>query len=269
MTNAYSSTNPNAFGGSFNYDSRTGAGIGSLSKHPASGLGSNWNMGDALSSPKGEWDDFDEEDILDDEDEINDLELKVNRKASKSYNVTATDSLSHKGTSIGYMGGIGSDMSAVIGLSAGKEIKGQSLVENYIREVLKEYSSISGNIAVQSKAKAKNFGGKNNAVYKIDKTTSHTNSLDNSSSRKSQAINRSGYGNKARTPQNLEPYVVPGLAADTDGSRFLYTDKHELENLEDEIAFNSGKSSYEFIIDDVEQEDSDILNFLNNNKRRF
>ena len=50
------STNPNAKGGAFGYDGRTGLGIGSLTKHPASGLGSNWSMGDALSSPVGEWD---------------------------------------------------------------------------------------------------------------------------------------------------------------------------------------------------------------------
>ena len=46
-------TNPNAKGGSFNYDSRTGLGYGQTKN---GGLGSNWSMGDALSSPKGEWD---------------------------------------------------------------------------------------------------------------------------------------------------------------------------------------------------------------------
>ena len=46
-------TNPNAKGGSFNYDSRTGLGYGQTKN---GGLGSTWNMGDALSSPKGQWD---------------------------------------------------------------------------------------------------------------------------------------------------------------------------------------------------------------------
>ena len=56
MSSSLSNTNPNSFGGSFNYDSRTGLGIGSLSGGPQKGIGSNWNMGDALSSPKGEYD---------------------------------------------------------------------------------------------------------------------------------------------------------------------------------------------------------------------
>ena len=46
-------TNPNAKGGSFGYDSRTGLGYGQTKN---GGLGSDWSMGDALSSPKGEWD---------------------------------------------------------------------------------------------------------------------------------------------------------------------------------------------------------------------
>ena len=54
----FSNSNPNSFGGSFNYDSRTGLGIGSLGGDPNSGIGRNWSMGDALSSPKGEYEQY-------------------------------------------------------------------------------------------------------------------------------------------------------------------------------------------------------------------
>ena len=68
---SYYSGTVNAFpkGGTSSTDDRAGLGIGSLVKGPASGLGSNWSMGDALSSPKGEWD-----------DEINDLEKAIIEK---------------------------------------------------------------------------------------------------------------------------------------------------------------------------------------------
>ena len=56
-------TSPNAKGGSFGYDGRTGLGIGSLTKGPASGIGSNWSMGDALSSPKSEFDYEEKEEV--------------------------------------------------------------------------------------------------------------------------------------------------------------------------------------------------------------
>lgn len=269
MSNYFTGTvNPNIKGGSSSIDSRSGLGIGELDpkKNPASGLGSNWNMGD-IYSPKGEWDYIDEEEIDDEdssnsEDEIDTVALKVNRKASKTYNVTPTDSLAVKGRSIGYLGGIGA-----ISLRAGKEIKGISLVENYIKEVLKEYSSSSGNIAIQSKGDvSKNLGSKNRSSYIISKSTSHTNKIGNSISQKSKGIDQGGIGQRARTPDNLEPYVVPGLPVDSDGALYIYTDKHDLENKSDEIDFNNGMSSFEVILDDLDKESKDIANFLNKNK---
>ena len=158
--------NPNIKGGSSVGDTNPGGGVGIVNKHPASGLGSDWNMG-PIYPPKGEWDDFDEEYYQDDEDDIEEFDMKLYRKSSKSFNVTPTDSKRHKGNPTGYMGGIGADMSAVIGMSAGKSIDGQILIEDYIREILKEYSSSSGNIAVQSKPKASNFGSKNLEPYVV------------------------------------------------------------------------------------------------------
>ena len=192
--------------------------------------------------------------------------MKLYRKSSKSFNVTPTDSKRHKGNPTGYMGGIGADMSAVIGLSAGKNIEGQVLIEDYIREILKEYSSSSGNIAVQSKPKASNFGSKNRSSYPIKKSTNHTNKIDNSRSQKSKGLDQGGIGQSVRTPKNLEPYVVPGLPVDSDGALYIYTDKHDLETQSDEFGFNSGMSSWEVIEDDLDKESKDLSNFLNKNK---
>ena len=260
-----SNTNPNAKGGAFGYDGRTGLGIGSLTKGPASGLGSNWNMGDALSSPKGQWDD----DIEDDEEEYDEFDADVELKAHMSFHRGATDSLSRRGTSIGYMGGIGSDMSAVIGLSAGHVLTGDVVSENVLREfireaILSEYT-ISGNIAVRSRVKAKGTGGKRNrTVYSVDKTTSHTNKLDNSSTQKSKAIDHGGYGQRAKTP-DLFPYSKSGKAT-TDGAETLGVEKVNLKRKKSEKAFNNGKSTYEDLVSSTKQEEEDMFNvdFRNN-----
>lgn len=269
------STNPNAKGGAFGYDGRTGLGIGSLTKHPASGLGSNWSMGDALSSPVGEWDkeivqdeleEFEEEES---ESEFNDFEADISSKAHMSFHRGATDSLSRRGTSIGYMGGIGSDMSAVIGLSAGKVANGNVMLENYIREILCEYT-IGGNIAVRSRPKAKNTGGKRNSVhYATDTSTSHTNKLDNSRTSKSRGIDRSGYGQRAKTP-DIGPYSKSGKPT-TDGGETQGFEQSAEDHERAEEFFNKGFSTFEELVHSDSQEERDrrhVSHWTNKNRAK-
>lgn len=174
----FSSTNPNSFGGSFNYDSRTGLGIGSLGGGPGKGIGSNWNMGDALSSPKGQWDEEEELEtksykinsqttvkdlalyaglIGDNESDFNEFESDIESKAHTSYQRRASDSLAKKGTDVSSLGGLGNSIAGVIGLSAGHEIQGNTLMENdlkdYIKEVILSEKYMSGSIAVRSTGK--------------------------------------------------------------------------------------------------------------------
>jgi len=258
------STNPNAKGGAFGYDGRTGLGIGSLTKHPASGLGSNWSMGDALSSPVGEWDkeiaqdeleEFEEEES---ENEFDDFEADISSKAHMSFHRGATDSLSRRGTSIGYMGGIGSDMSAVIGLSAGKVTDGNVMLENYIREILCELDSIGGSIHVRSRPKAKNTGGEENRNhYPRKTTTNHTNRVDNSSTAKSPGIDHSGYGQKAKTPSSLNPYVEENEPPTTDGGEKMGFQKSVEDHERAENYFNKGRSTYEELVHSDSQEEKD------------
>jgi hypothetical protein len=178
----FSSTNPNSFGGSFNYDSRTGLGIGSLSGGPGKGIGSNWNMGDALSSPKGQWDneEIDSEKLKtkkykinsqtsikdlalyagligNEESDFNEFEADIESKAHTSYQRRASDSLAKKGADISSLGGLGNSIAGVIGLSAGHKIQGNTLMENdlkdYIKEVILSEKYMSGSIAVRSSGK--------------------------------------------------------------------------------------------------------------------
>ena len=247
------STNPNARGGAGGLDGRTGLGIGSLTKHPASGLGSNWSAGDALSSPVGEWDkeiaqdeleEFEEEES---ENGFDDFAADISSKAHMSFHRGATDSLSRRGTSIGSMGGIGSDMSAVIGLSAGKVTGGNVMLENYIREILCELDTMGGSIYVRSLPKAKNTGGEENRnLYPRKTTTNHTNKIDNSRTSKSPGIDHKGYGQRAEIP-DMYPYSSlkrPKVNSIKD---------HEKA----EEFFNKGYSTYEELTHSDSQDEKD------------
>ena len=293
-------TNPNAKGGAFGYDGRTGLGIGSLTKGPASGLGSNWNMGDALSSPKGQWDDTEEDyaekqfkitsnttvkelaafaGLLDEED-YDELEADIEGKAHSSFHRGAVDSLSHRGTSIGYMGGIGSDMSAVIGLSAGKRLDGKVMsekrIKQYIKQVLlneKRLSTSSGRLATMSAPKAPNTGGrKRNDPLNIDKTSASTNTSDAAplghlpTSR--SAFNYDGYTNNTLTPDNLEPYVKQGKAT-TDGGETTGGDNRDLQYKISAAMFNIGVSTGEDLEDSLDPEYIDQRNVDLQNINKF
>lgn len=154
-------TNPNAKGGSFNYDSRTGLGYGQTKN---GGLGSNWSMGDALSSPKGEWDndlpinalpneivigpDTTVEElaiaaglIVVDDEEITDVEAGINAKANTSLHMPTVDFAAKKKRNPNSYVGL-SNTSAYLGASHKRS--GEIVLESYIKEVLLEKTSISG-----------------------------------------------------------------------------------------------------------------------------
>lgn len=280
-------TNPNAFGGAFNYDSRTG-GFGSISNypgtptHPGSGIGRTWNGGDALSSPKGQWDDIEEPidekqfaitsattvkelaymaGLLDEEDYI-ELEAGIESKAHSSFHRGATDSLSRRGTSIGSLGGIGSDMSAVIGLSAGHELKGTVVTENLLKDliseiVMLEYKGASGRIATMSAPKSKHM---NSDPYKLDTTSASTNTADAAplghlpTSR--SGINSKGYGGPRRKVVGLDGEEIP-VTSDGSGVYERSSGEDRVFSKQDEEAemFNKGYTSLEAILLNIESKE--------------
>ena len=235
-------------GGSTSADLRTGLGYAG----PTSGLGSVYSMGDALSSPKGEWDNF--LDLEEDFDEFND---EIENLAFTAFNRTPTDSLAYKGTSIGYLGGIGADMSAVIGMSAGYQPKGNLVAEqqlkDYIKEALmveKSVSSISssGRIAVLSSDQGKNLGSEDDDAYGTPLASTNTadaapkGHLPTSRS----AINSKGYYQGHST---------------TDGAETVNSDAIIAQYINDMILFNSGElSSSEIICKDFGKEYMDSIN---------
>ena len=248
-------TNPNAKGGAFGYDARTGLGIGSLTKGPASGLGSTWSMGDALSSPKGQWDDIE----IEDEEEFDELEADIESKAHSAFHRGAVDSLSHRGTSIGYMGGIGSDMSAVIGLSAGHKPDGNIMFEKklkqYVKEILiSEHRSghMSGSIAVRSAG--------HGSMYK--NAMASTNTADAAppgylpTSR--SAINHDGYGQSVKTP-DMYPYSKKGKPT-TDGAETVGRNRSQMTLSNAMKNFNNGMSTGEDLFASLEKEIIDLVN---------
>ena len=283
-------TNPNAFGGSFNYDARTGLGIGSLGGDPNSGIGQNWNMGDALSSPKGEFDTSDNEQeltynisanttvrdlaifagILSIED---DSESGIERKAHTSFQKTPTDSLAYKGTDISSLGGLGNSIAGVIGLSAGHDIKGNPILENFIKEViLFEYKGSSGQAAFSSANIANNLGGKSNKMYFIDRTSASTNTPDpgpdgasndlglNNISR--SAINSKGIGQRRITVKigKNKHYLHPT----TDGGEAVYDSDLKYNAEEDETTYQNLERT-----SDKSYIDNDVVNKQINKKLKL
>tara|TARA_B100001989_G_C24432001_1_gene409495 strand:+ start:69 stop:821 length:753 start_codon:yes stop_codon:yes gene_type:complete len=236
-------------GGSTSADDRRGLGYAG----PARGLGSEYSMGHPLYSPLGEWDDE-----LEYNEDFDDIHCDIERLAFLSFNRIPTDSLAYKGTGIGYLGGIGSDMSAVIGMSAGYQPKGSLIAEQQLKEYIREtliieesVSSISssGNIAVQSRPKGKNLGGKSNKPYHLD-----TNDLGSMG-----MTNGSYIGGK---------YKSSGKDT-TDGAETVNSDAIIAQYIIDMEKFNLGnKSSSEIYYKDF---DNDYMDNISKNisKKRF
>ena len=160
MSGSFNKTSPNAYGGSFGYD----PGISIGGKDPNTRTGDSYNAGHPLHSEKGQWDD--ELEYLEDEENFDNFELDLGNKSPTSSRLFPNDSLNYKGVPSykGSFGNLGNGMAAVL---SHHERKGSSLLESYIKNVISELG-ISGNIAVQSRPKAKNLGGKSNKVYHLD-----------------------------------------------------------------------------------------------------
>ena len=238
-------------GGSTSADEKTGGGVGILKKGPANGLGSEYSMGHALYSPKGEWDD-----LLDLEDDFDELDDEIESLSFTAFNRTPTDSLAYKGTGIGYLGGIGSDMSAVIGMSAGYQPKGNLVAEQqlkeYIREALvveKSVSSIStsGRVAVLSSEQGENLGSEDDDAY--GEPLVSTNTADAAPQ---------GHLPTSRSAINHKGYYQPRNAS-TDGAETLYDPLIGIKYVEDADDFEDGKSTGE-IADSFNDERADYLN---------
>lgn len=278
-------SNPNAKGGAFGYDGRTGLGIGSLGGDPNSGIGRNWSMGDALSSPKSEYD-YDEYEekvvritsdttvrdlavfagLIDSEEDYNELEADIEAKSHSSFHRGATDSLAHRSRDISSLGGLGNSMAGVIGLSAGKVNNGNIMTEEYIRQYIKEMillelrkGNMSGAIQVRS-------GGKG-SMYK--NAMASTNTADASPNRLNLPKGRHGisrgYGQKSVkvSIKGASSDVEFNMTPNTDGVDGMNLKKALKRQKKAEDSFNSGNSTYQDLKDDSSKEarDQDNVDF--------
>ena len=230
-------TNPNAKGGSFNYDSRTGLGYGQTSN---GGLGSDWSMGDALTSPKGEWDNDlpinnpDMEIVIGpdttvkelaiaagiiekDEESISGIEAGINSKANTSLHMPTVDFAAKKKRNPNSYVGL-ANTSAYLGASHKR--KGEVFLENYIREILLEKTalgarpSLSGTIGDPYKPGNQNVtGGTHGGIGGTRGAEDH-----DGYTQKGVALNKN-LSPIVNTPKS--PFHPAVLKGDTDGS--VYT----------------------------------------------
>ena len=157
------------------------------------------------------------------------------------------------------MGGIGSDMSAVIGLSAGHKPDGNIMFEKklkqYIKEILiSEHRSghMSGSIAVRSAG--------HGSMYK--NAMASTNTADAAppgylpTSR--SAINHDGYGQSVKTP-DMYPYSKKGKPT-TDGAETVGRNRSQMTLSNAMKNFNNGMSTGEDLFASLEKEIIDLVN---------
>lgn len=250
--------NPISKGGVASLDTRKGLGYGQTSN---GGLGSNYSMGDALSSPKGEWDNILCYLEIDDEEEINgknNLSLDIEKKAKLSFNRTTVDPYRAKGNDISSLGGLANTVASVIGIHSGHCISGDVVSENvlkdYIKEAILKEFTMSGNLASKSSPKAKNTGGKHNrSVYVTDTTSGHANNMFSPNDKErylpKSNINIRGYGqSRHNTADGAETVYCSNISIDVEDEEF--------DNM----------SSLEILNKTFNQDFKDNLNVLRKNK---
>lgn len=277
---SFSSTNPNSYGGSFNYDGRSGLGIGSLSGGPQKGIGSNWNMGDALSSPKGEWDKELKDNaelssnkinsnttvkelailagLIEDnnEEDFNKFDAGIESKAHTSYQRRATDSRAKKGTDISSLGGLGNTVANVIGIHSSHNIEGDIVIESILRDflALEVKNQISGNIIVKPKGKP----------------SGSTNTAD-AAPVGHLPVGRHGFNYKGHDQEEVDVFIktskghikIP-MQGTTDGAETIRSSSSDIDFLD----YDDGKtSSYEILDKTSDQDFLDSYHVSSKNKR--
>tara|TARA_Y100001937_G_C7044500_1_gene296188 strand:+ start:96 stop:815 length:720 start_codon:yes stop_codon:yes gene_type:complete len=206
------------------YDTRNDLGYGKTSNNVT------WNMGDALSSPKGEWD-YD----LEEDEDIEDFDIGLNKKIHVSLNRQPVDSLSNRGRDKFSFNGL-SNTSQNLGTAYESEEEKENIIREYIREtILSEITlGISGNIAVASRKKGNNLGNKSRH-YHIDNTTLGSMGSTNGSG----FINQKGY-KKGRDSKQYASYNTYELNDDIEedwseeyeSTSDYYSKTSEQENLD-------------------------------------
>ena len=229
-------------------DKRKGFGYGGTSK--STGLGSNWDMGDALSSPVGPYDDVENrmfEDQDQDEDlERSDIDIHNGMLGSLSH---GTDSYAKNKRDPGYLG----DMGARTPIAASYNRGSETLLKEFISEALNEITCMSVRVMVK---------GSLGDTYKSSKANvSNVNQM----SPGDPSIKQRGYGQSVGT-KDMYPYVKSGKPT-TDGAETMRRVSAHIEN-EDEFNWNDPEySTSDHFLDTLDQDYLDWDNVRSQNRR--
>ena len=227
-------------------DTRRGSGYGSTISSKT-GLGSEHDMGDALSSPIGPFDDVENRMFEDQDEDVeqSDIDIHNGMLGSLSH---GTDSYAKKGRDPGYFG----DMAARVPLAASYN-RGDLLLREFISEALQEVTSMSVRVMVK---------GSLGDSYKSSKANvSNVNQM----SPGDPSIKQKGYGQSVGT-QNMYPYVKAGKPT-TDGGETMRRVSAHIEN-DDEFDWNNPSySTSDHLLDTMDQDYLDWENVRIHNRK--
>lgn len=223
-------------------DTRRGFGYGSTVS--STGLGQTYNMGDALSNPKGQWDKE-----LDNDDEVDEVDIDINVKTHTSFNQPTVDFMAKNKIFPSHFGGLGA-----IALTQGHDRGSESLLREFISASLQEITSMSGRIMVKSSGKGDAYKQKSANVY-------YTNSMTPGD----PSIKQNGYGQRVGT-QDKGPYIKAGKPT-TDGAETMFQTDAHIEN-EDEFDYNDPDfTTSDHLINTMSRDYVDQENVKRHNRR--
>ncbi len=224
-------------------DTRRGSGYGSTFSKDTS-----YNMGDALSSPVGPFDDV-ESRMFDDQDEDlekSDIDIHNGMLGSLSH---GTDPYAKSKRDIGSFVPHANSVAAV--LAQGYDRGCETLLKEFISETLHEVTSMSVRVMVK---------GSLGDTYKPGK---HNVSNVNQMSPGDPSIKQKGYGQRVGT-KDMHPYVKAGKPT-TDGAETVRRVSAHVEN-EDEFE-NIGDSTSDHLLYTTSQDYLDQENVQRHNRR--
>ena len=231
-------------------DTRRKDGYAKTTGDSKSGLGGNWDMGDALSSPIGPFDDV-ESRMFEDQDEdleYSDIAIHNGMLGSLSH---GTDSYAKNKRDIGSFVPHANSVAAVI--AQGYDRGNNALLREFISEALHEVTSMSVRVMVK---------GSLGDTYKSSKANvSNVNQM----SPGDPSIKQKGYGQRVGT-KDMYPYVKAGMPT-TDGGETMRRIGAHIEN-EDEFNYNDPDySSSDHLIDTMTRDYRDQENLRYHNRK--
>tara|TARA_B100000131_G_scaffold310422_1_gene342088 strand:- start:397 stop:1020 length:624 start_codon:yes stop_codon:yes gene_type:complete len=205
-------------------------------------------MGDALSTPKGEWDNEIEEEAKNDKDEkFSKAKLKADAKVHISLQVPANDFYAVKSVKPGY----NADLAARVPLAASYDRGSEILLKEFISETLQEVTSMSVRVIVK---------GSLGDTYKSSKANvSNVNQM----SPGDPSIKQKGYGQSVGT-QDMYPYIKSGKPTTDGGETMRRVNTH----VEDDFNWNDPNyTTSDHLLDTMDQDYLDWENVKSHNRR--